>query len=364
MAHNDGNGQETKVTTSFTVDSDQSGIVDVPSVTKLLNRKSLGLSKSSPPKAPAASSPPPSFSPAPTRPAAPTPEPISPQPGGFALESTREIPTFGPSESPSSINLSPPEPVGAPSTPSVEITPSSGGAPGEISIEPSGGGISLQLETTQRPELELGNTTAPAAAEAPAPVQVQAPAPAPALEESFAPAQVQPAARRPGSRPIQALHSWSATQLASSPDPMARGIHEIFKKGAKQALFMAIQPPPPGSPVPVFGASAAVAMGDKEVLWNGLKWDPTVVPEMWNYFIKSGFVELSPPGALTNQNSNRNVVRAAFGIRQDEWITLVRVGPPEACRGVLAFVAPATLLEHLPGALKHFAAPMAPQKAA
>jgi hypothetical protein len=132
----------------------------------------------------------------------------------------------------------------------------------------------------------------------------------------------------------------------------------LLEKGAISALFLAITPPPAGSPVPHFlGTAAAFAptgaatSKTKLELWSGLKWDPTVVPELWNYFVRAGFVELSPPGTMTNVASTRNVVRAAFGCAPDEWLTLVSAGTPNACRGVLAILSKASLQHVLAGAM-------------
>jgi len=183
----------------------------------------------------------------------------------------------------------------------------------------------------------------------------------PPLEENPHPTDIPPPKIQPASRRIKSqtreLIIWEPKILQNGKDPLGKGITLIMQKGASCALFLAISPPPPGAPpAPHFLATAAVMPNDKLTIWTGLKWDPTVVPEMWNFFIKSGSVELSPPGTQTALTSARNVVRAAFGIRQSEWLLLVRVGPINACRGVLAFVSKESLQTKLAEALPFLSA--------
>jgi hypothetical protein len=163
-------------------------------------------------------------------------------------------------------------------------------------------------------------------------------------------ATIQPAKRRSNPTPSQKLILWDTKVLESGIDPLGKGIALMMKKGALSVLFLSITLPP-GSPVPHFSSSAAVLPKNKDKIWTGLRWDPTVVPEMWNYFIKSGNVELSPPGTQTVLSSSRNVIRAAFGLQADEWLLLVRAGPANACRGIVAFVSKSSLQTPLVEAL-------------
>jgi hypothetical protein len=137
---------------------------------------------------------------------------------------------------------------------------------------------------------------------------------------------------------------------------MGQGIATMFEKGARSVLFLSIVAAPPGSPVPHFTAAAAVASQEKLRLWTGMRWDPTVVPELWNLFVRTGCVELGPPATLTNVKSNRNVVRSAFGAAPQEWLLLVRSGPADGCRGILAFVAERSLATELAAALAQLSA--------
>jgi hypothetical protein len=144
---------------------------------------------------------------------------------------------------------------------------------------------------------------------------------------------------------------WTLAQIRGGTDPLGRGLAQLMDRGATQALFLAIQPGPAGSPVPHFVSAAALQPKTKMDYWTGLKWDPTVVPELWNAFVKTGFVELSPPGTMTNVASARNVVRGAFGVEPEEYLTLVRAGPANSCRGVLAIISTKSLMTALGSAM-------------
>jgi hypothetical protein len=274
-------------TSTFTVDHETSDSIDMPSVTKLLNRKSLGLKKSPP-----------------------SPQPVSP-----VKSDSNTQPKIPPP------SVKPPLPVPEPSH-----MPSSGI---EISITASDAPTTIEIETSSSPVQSEPSTPTPIA---------------------VAPPRIQRAQRK-ATRSIQPLIIWEVPLLESGADPLGKGIAIMLKRGATQALFLSITPPPSGSPVPHFVSTATVLPGTKLNLWTGLKWDPTVVPEMWNFFVKSGQVELSPPGTRTNQSSHRNVVRAAFGVLQTEWLLLVRVGTANACRGVVAFTSLQSLLTQLDEAL-------------
>lgn len=186
-------------------------------------------------------------------------------------------------------------------------------------------GISLDLNVDQSFQLET--TGGPGKHHTPTPAQTSS---------VLAPVKIQPASRR--QRPAQKLIVWDLNQLKNGNDPLGRGIFEALSKKGVGALFLAIQPAASGTSIPTFSSTAAVLAPQKHTIWTGLKWDPTIVPEMWNHFIKTGWIELSPPGSFTNIASNRNVVRAAFGIQQSEWLLLICVGTRAQCRGVVAIV--------------------------
>ena len=122
----------------------------------------------------------------------------------------------------------------------------------------------------------------------------------------------------------------------------------IEKGGVTNAVFLKITPPMGGATLPSFLSSAAVQPQDKYQLWTGMKWDPTVSPEAWNQLLKVGYVEFPPPGTYTNLQSVRNVARAAFGLVGEEWLTLIRVGSPTSCRGILSLISPKSLAVTIP----------------
>lgn len=162
---------------------------------------------------------------------------------------------------------------------------------------------------------------------------------------------------------VKRLILWDAEILQHSSDPMGRAIVLLSKKGLKSALFMGIIAPSPSSPVPTFNSSATVNPLRKLNIWTGLRWNPSVTIEIWNHFVKNGVVELAPPGTTTNMYSQRNMIRAAFGIESDEWLTLVRVGPTHGCRGVLAFVSKQSIAINLADALPLIQAELPPTMA-
>lgn len=176
-------------------------------------------------------------------------------------------------------------------------------------------------------------------------------------EENAVPAnlKVQPIKKAISRNPVRPLLNWDLKTLRQNTDPMAGALVKLFDQGALCALFLVIGPPGK-SGVPIFTSTAIVQGNDRAGVWSGLKWDPSVVPETWNQFVKNGFAELSPPGTSTNRNSNRNVVRLAFGIYQEEWLLLVRAGPLNHCRGVLAIVSKKSLADFLPKVLEQIQA--------
>jgi len=278
---------------SFTVDNERTSLVDVPSVTKLLNRKSLedrykkeGLKSVTPPPTP----PPPmvqSVAPAPS-----TPE-----------QQPAEVHEIQIVESP------PPE-----------MSVESKSDPTDL----SGEGTHFELPPPSPPHLEE-----------------------PQHPESSSIAPVIQLSQRKQRVTSSELIVWTLPQLQSSSDRLGQAIHQLIEKGATQALFLGIVPPSPNSKAPRFEAKAVVQAEDKLHLWTGLTWDPSLIPAIWNYFIKTGQLELSPPGQQTNVISNRNMLRGAFGIAGGEYLTIVRVGPAQKCRGVIALVSNQSILQNI-----------------
>jgi hypothetical protein len=352
--------------TSFTVDSDPFDTGEMPSVTKLLNRKSLGVGKNStqPPQEPTPS-PPVEAQPEPT-PAVAITEPVAvaletPQlaePSAVELNvsqdqqevkqeeqevereaATEMISRSSLSSSPSvaEITLEPPLESLSSSSDSPLTAP-----PTEVPV------FAIQVE----PEALSAQPSQP-----PQPPQMQPPRPPqkPSSLPSTGAPRIQAAPRR-SAKAVQKLIQWELTQLRAGKDPLGLGIAVMLQKGAVSALFLSITQPTQPSPVPLFISTAAVQPQNKLALWTGLSWDPRVAPEMWNQFVKTGVIELGPPSENTNQGSNRNILRTAFGINPNEWLILIRVGPEVRCRGVVALISNKSILAELNSAKTYFSA--------
>lgn len=220
--------------------------------------------------------------------------------------------------------------------------------------------VSLILEAPQGLQLHVESPGAAVTPESATPVRViDAP-------EALSPrAKIHRAPKREGAR-AKKLLEWSLESFSKSPDPLARALAVLVPKGVSAGVFLAIQPPSAEGKTPHFSAAAAFADKSRMRTWKGLIWDPTLLPDLWNQFIHSGNVELPPPGANTTITSARNVVRSAFGVEPGEWITLLRVGPPNACRGVLALISTQSLQKALGPVLPlvHAAVKKAPSSAA
>ncbi len=361
-------------TKTFSIDTENAG-GDMPSVTKLLLRKSLKpATDKTEDKDAAQQGPKAAKGPAP-------PEPHS----TIVPETTPEAPSLEiPIAPESSVSLELETPSQAQSPPEAKPSPvgpdlSDQGPSLEIKID-TGPDISLEIERSTPPtpvqpaaptleapvtvdlgtnepvgEISIGtpegHAEVPLGAHSGAHSGVPSEPPPPEVIESQSQLlRVLKAAprKRP---PAKSLILWEPAQLLSGKDPLGKGIVHAFKKGAAHALFLAISAPPPGKPTPIFLATAAVDPGDKLATWTGLKWDPQVVPDLWNIFIHAGIVELPPPSSLTNQFSNRNVIRAGFGILPSEYLLLVRAGPANGCRGVVALVSTISLMQSLDEAL-------------
>ncbi len=163
-------------------------------------------------------------------------------------------------------------------------------------------------------------------------------------------AKIQPAKRR--GETSDHLNIWDRHTLQSSQDPLGKAILILLNKGLKSAVFLAVESKTmtskkDASEIPTFMSSAAVEPKDRLSLWTGLSWDPRVVPELWNQLIKTGYIELPPPGSMTNQKSTRNVVRGSFGLTGIEWLLLVKIGSKTAIRGLLAIISEKTVLREL-----------------
>lgn len=157
-------------------------------------------------------------------------------------------------------------------------------------------------------------------------------------------------ARKRGVAEVSApLVEWNKTMLADSKDPLAKGLNQLIEHSKKnlQGIFLALQRNPldriaegqQPPKMPQFIAKAAYGKASRFSLWAGLNWDPNLFPDLWDVFVRDGLVELTPPGTMTVPTSQRNLVRGAFGVQPQEWLTLVRVGTADSCRGILVMIS-------------------------
>ena len=162
--------------------------------------------------------------------------------------------------------------------------------------------------------------------------------------------------RRTRVHEIQKPIVWTIEQLRSGADPLGKGLAILIEKGATSALFLSIAPPPPGARVPLFTSTAA-ALADKNRLstWTGLRWDPALVPDVWNTLLKQGYMEL----LSKTDRPIHATLRLSFGAAPNEVLVLIRVGPVNACRGLLAVIATRSMLLEIPKIFSLFNAPLA-----
>lgn len=351
--------------TTFTVDAETTGIHEMPSITKLLNRKTLNKSDSSPPPVP----PPFQKKPA-SKPTVPPPRkapesgPVSgpldiqtvdisesqPSEGGIVLEAPSNV-----SQSTPSIELGNPtevkvaedalSPIQREDSRSMEFTPAQmfsmgGKAEGKAApvSEPQQGGIEISVMPDEIPD-EPGQAVEIPVVETSPPNEGQKPS-----------VRVPSVVQRRGEDVAQALPQWDPAVLQGSTDPMARVICDLLANGAHDVLFLGLMPIEPGK-IPEFKAMACTQNPQRQQLWSGLKWDPAIFPEIWNAFVRDSCVEFPPAGTQTQITSTRNTVRSAFGAhREGEWLTIVRVGPLTQCRGILAVYSGQTVTARLTSA--------------
>lgn len=323
----------------FTVDhgSDNGDAAPIPDITSLLQRKSPVKLRGSG---------------APTFQSSPTPPP---QVSQEKEEPSELVSTSSTSESESTSSSSSNNDL------DLNISSSDGGG---VVLEQSGSSASSKEDQQQSSE-EQNNAPqfAPHSSTDDSPIDLGSPSPdilpaEPAGHEA-AP-HVGSFARKAKKRAVAApsIIQWSLKQLATGKDPLAKGLAYMVNRGVHSALFLSIQQPPPGSPVPIFDAMAAVQAGDRIGVWNGLKWNPLFDAEMWNRFIKTGYVEFAPPGTSTNLKSARNVTRSAFGILSDEWLLFARIGPSDSCRGIIAMLSKKSLSADVTVAMESFSKPI------
>ena len=356
----------------FTTDADSSGIFEMPSVTKLLNRKSLGLgNKSKPPGAPPAGM------------SAPPGPPMMAPPPPIALDSMFASNNSTPA--PPSMDVPPP---------AIDLPPPSMNAPAEIEIslpppalnfeEPSHAHaeegvsqiITLELPEANEPSLvdqiRLTPSDAETASESAAPsnpFDLPPPGPPGISEPSgfelaapeFAPPEfvVPDAVASPAPISIEPsrirLRSVTMSEVrqkirARTLDlETARASFKASGSAFEKALMRMANGDVKGIAILEAGNStggtgtllglkyAASTVMSQEGRFTsaceGVQFFPSIAPDLWQSMSKTGFFELPPPEAAANTSgttstvrSPRTALRTAFGAKPGDWITLAMVG--------------------------------------
>lgn len=259
---------------TFTVDPERTGDLDVPSVTKLLNRKKLGIPSTNIKQPVEAAPPPPSFHPAQAE-AEAEPTPVALEDPGVPTSSDSAHPA-----SPSSIHL---EPLDTPTGP---------------------------LAGPNEPQ------------PAPPVPAVQA---APGTPASTP--RIIPGTRKPREQATTPVTAWNASLIENSEDPLERTVSKFFSaRGAKGCVLFSQASPG------VFTASHAIGSPDQVRLWRGLSWKSAVLPaSLSQQILEKGFIEV--PAISPGWTS---VVRIALGAPKPAALTIFRVGTPPQPAGLLA----------------------------
>ena len=347
----------------FTYDPENEGETEAPSLTRLLNRKSLTQKKTTGPSASGTQT----KTPAPSQPPSPpqiTP-PLPPSPPQAAEKKDApsiEIELSDPSTADPSLSSSQ-TPSLAPET----STPSS--QPQDIANhQPSlnEGGIEIEglesqpLQTQETAEasapqenLKSNEISAPSESlslqtEIPLENSANLPEGSSSAQTPHSQSPIIRTAPKPSSQnPAPEIKTWDLEQLSQNPDPLGKAIIEMSQRGTDCALFLSITPPEGSSTAPFFRATAGIHSEKRIPLWRGIQWKPELFKDLWNAFLKSGQIELGPTSTQSASTPAKNAMRAALGTLPSEWLILVRVGSPQSCRGVIAFFSKQSLLSEL-----------------
>jgi hypothetical protein len=252
----------------------------MPSVTKLLNRKSLGLSaaRSTPTSQPVLDN-------EKTTLATSLPSPSSPELNvSFEPQGNQEVQQTGsvPAEAPNPATTLPTEALSLPKT---------------------------DLDT---PEMEPQSLDAP--------LQLVAATSAATSRETLTQAE-------------SGVHFLSPAELRAPKTPAALALAFGLKHGALVAIQARIQPPKKTAKrVPSFLGVSGYSRDPQrlKLLGSSIEWDPATSPDAWNRFLKLGAAVFPP------QSQSRP--RAVFGLASHETLVLVRVGTNQSCRGAVALI--------------------------
>ena len=365
----------------FTYDPEAESDSETPSLTRLLNRKSLSQKKPPAPQPPESPTKATQAPPTPAKPPVPPPPPTltstpaaptsTPAAASLSLEHSHSL--NSPQATPQATQQFIPQPPHSPASTALNSPPSSLGETADIEIA-NLDSVEFEVESnrplnapsstpvqTPKPETKPvsvksmprsgptefsldQNTTLSQSPLNPTPTRTQV-----SIQNEPKPKipAIKTATLSARSQNPEPIIPWDLAHLSQNPDPLGKAITEMLQRGAHSALFLSISAPEAGSSLPIFKAKAALTEDHRAPLWHGIRWKPELLPDLWNSFLKSGQIELSPPSAQTLPTSAKNVMRAAFGVLPSEWLILVRVGNASSCRGVIAFFSKQSLLSEL-----------------
>jgi hypothetical protein len=155
---------------------------------------------------------------------------------------------------------------------------------------------------------------------------------------------------RPATRKKKALYLWTKEILAEASDPFHRGVHYLIEHGAKSAaLLIPIQGQTPAANAgsTAFVTAYAYVAQEQGELWRGLSLSEELVPDVWQAVSSTGFLEFDPKTAKRPGEDSHSFLRKAFNLNPQDWFMLVRCGSPQACTGILALVSSISLAPHV-----------------
>lgn len=202
--------------------------------------------------------------------------------------------------------------------------------------------VPKEARAKEKSKIDLPKPPAPTASLAEDVRPVQFKAPSTKLKAVEPPIEQNPALNRTQNRPeIQAIKprtryhaksnliQWNVPALQKARDPFHQGVLYLIENGAKQALLLC----PQASSTVLFEANSAYDPQAKEAIWSGLTFDPAWMGDLAELFLKMGYIELTP------EREENSFLASTFGIEKNEWALLVRCGSPKACTGILILVS-------------------------
>jgi hypothetical protein len=154
---------------------------------------------------------------------------------------------------------------------------------------------------------------------------------------------------RRGSRPK--LSIWTPETLKQGKEPYEKALQRLLGRGLTSALYLQGDQRAPFNQKlpPIFIARIAFGSRQQLAVWNGLRWDPEASMKLWNELYQASYLELVPPSAgIPSPAPNpRTFLRSAFGVDPQDMLTLVRIGSGETTHGMLALLSRSSLKEEI-----------------